>query len=576
VFRIKSLKLLSGATIQVADGLTAIVGPNNAGKSLLLRELFEHINRMAGTPPNVGRKVLDGFEAEFDGSVDEFIEHLTTQYEHKPPGTYDGIGTQYESHFLVNNGSILLDSMVQLHWDSQDGLGPIAPVLCLYMGAESRLGMASNGQSFNLLRQSPTIPAQALYADRSLEAKVSELMHRAFNDGLVVNRYAGSEIILHVGSVGSTEEMPPSDEYLQEISDLPQLVEQGDGMRAFLGILLSIITGSYSLVIVDEPEAFLHPPQAALLGRVLAEQHDNGTQVIISTHSQEIVEGITSSKGATSNVSLVRLTRNGTINHPAQVSAEELGELFRDPLIKYYSILNGLFSQGTVLCEGDSDCTYFRAVLDSVGQLDDGREASSVSVHFTHCGGKARISRAARALRSARVPTFCIVDADLLQDVNEFNDLIVACGGDPTEVSAHRNVIVSSISSASNKLLRSTVSRDINEILDGKKQQDLSSSDAAKIRLVATPQSGWKEFKKFGRKHLLGEVLTAFNELDKKIRALGIFMVHDGELESFHPEVSRTDKAAWLRKVLEAEMYKTSDEAQRFVKDLMAAIVAQQ
>lgn len=39
------------------------------------------------------------------------------------------------------------------------------------------------------------------------------------------------------------------------------LQEQGDGFRSFVGIVLSILLSKDKIILIDEPEAFLHPTQ---------------------------------------------------------------------------------------------------------------------------------------------------------------------------------------------------------------------------------------------------------------------------------------------------------------------------
>lgn len=574
--KLQKIQLTSGESINVADGLTAIVGPNNVGKSLLLRELHARLMAERETTLNSSRKIAQGYEIDFCGSVDNFLLALRLRYIERSPGQYPG-GTYAEQTFQLPNGSVLHHSQIHRGWESQTGLGALGQYFVLYLGAEGRLGMAGNAASFNPLMQQPSTPVQLIYADRALADKVSDLMGRAFNQSLSVNRYGGSEITLHVGKVETEETKPPiSKKYIQELSLLPQLQEQGDGIRAFVGMLLTIITAQYPLVIIDEPEAFLHPPQAYLLGRVLAEQHDEGTQVLIATHSEDIIAGITSVKAITDNVSIVRLTRKGTANHAAQVPPATVGALYKDPLVKYYSILNGLFFQGVILCEGDSDCTYYRAVLESIDTLDDGTKASATSVHFTHCGGKARLSRAVGALRSAKVPVVCAVDIDFLQNEHEFNELITAYEGDPSKLTGLRSVVVNAVTAWSTTVKRASAKAEIDAILSRKQAEELSSGDVNKIRELVTPVSGWKELKKYGQSRLLGDALIAFRSLDSQLRNLGIYLVQGGELESFHPEISRDDKAAWLRQVLEDKKYETCEESTLFVKDMAAAIVTAQ
>ena len=64
---------------------------------------------------------------------------------------------------------------------------------------------------------------------------------------------------------------------------MPRLDQQGDGMKSFMGLLLNIVASAYPVVLVDEPEAFLHPPQARLIGRMLGDEKDPGAQVLVAT-----------------------------------------------------------------------------------------------------------------------------------------------------------------------------------------------------------------------------------------------------------------------------------------------------
>ncbi len=47
--------------------------------------------------------------------------------------------------------------------------------------------------------------------------------------------------------------------------------DQGDGVKSFIGILISVMAAPFFFLLIDEPDAFLHPPQALLMGAMLAE-----------------------------------------------------------------------------------------------------------------------------------------------------------------------------------------------------------------------------------------------------------------------------------------------------------------
>lgn len=47
------------------------------------------------------------------------------------------------------------------------------------------------------------------------------------------------------------------------LSKATPLREEGDGLRSFVSVLLSLMGRRKPVFLLDEPEAFLHPPYAA-------------------------------------------------------------------------------------------------------------------------------------------------------------------------------------------------------------------------------------------------------------------------------------------------------------------------
>lgn len=567
---LRSIKLVSQAEIHVAGGVTAIVGPNNSGKTLLLNELVQCLT----TGPRRDSLVVSDVDLEWRGNADGIVDWIGERFPWRDPGTYPQ-GYINERSALLSNGSVITESGVRQSRGRANPLGVLAPLYVHHFNAQNRLEMQMDGGAYNPFVQAPSEPIQHLFANRTLSSKLSAAMERAFGEQLTVNRYAGNQITLHVGSVEAAETAPPpTEQYMTEIASLPRLSAQGDGVRAFLGILLTITTGSYSLIVIDEPEAFLHPPQARLLGSVLAELHARDTQVVVATHSEDIVKGITSATGRDAvDTTIVRLTRNRQVNYVAQVPTEEIRTLYQDPLLRYSSVLGGLFYAAVLVCESESDCTYYRAVLDHLVESAEGGDGSPyVDVQLTHCGGKARVAKAVRALRSARVPVVSIVDFDILQNDNEFFNLLDAHGGERAAVEKLRNSIVSSINTKNRRIRRASARAEIMRILDSNKLEELTTNEVNKIKEEVSGSSGWKEAKRLGSGCLTGGTLQEFDSLNAQLRQLGIFIVPVGELEMFHRSTPSGDKASWLRDVLEGQLYKESTPAHEFMRAVINTV----
>src|SRR5581483_10518213 len=128
----------------------------------------------------------------------------------------------------------------------------------------------------------PQHPVQMLADSRKAQDAFSKLIETAFGEQISINRYDAGQIRLKVGSVGLPDEPPPpSDELRAAYQKLPLVAEQGDGFRAFVHVLLKTLVRPTPIVLVDEPEAFLHPPQARLLGRYLAELTPAPCQIFV-------------------------------------------------------------------------------------------------------------------------------------------------------------------------------------------------------------------------------------------------------------------------------------------------------
>ncbi|MET8043287.1 AAA family ATPase [Micromonospora sp. NPDC005215] len=569
IIQINKVSLTSGEVISIAEGLTVLVGPNNAGKSRLLQEIQERLSGTA-TYGHYRPKVTSSVNYEERCTAGELADWMRGRYRVQPPGVYN-YGSFDEEHFPIPNqgGTAMPVSSISHVWRRHAGhFQPLVPFLMAYMPAGSQGGSISSTSTYHVGREAPASPIQRLFSDRDLEKLVSAEMRRAFGEELVIHRYAGSQISLHIGKVTTPETPPPASlKYLAEIERLPLLQEQGDGVRSYMGVVLTLITAAYPIVLIDEPETFLHPPQAYMLGQFLARQHDNDTQVIVATHSDDILRGIVSVKGAEAAVTVVRLTRSPRGNHAAQVHVQDVQKLYEDPLIKYYGILDGLFFHGVLLCEADSDCTYYRAVLEStVHDLDRGHPATALSLHFAHCGGKSRMPEAVRALRASRVPVSCAVDIDFLQADHDFKGLVTACGGDPDALERDRKVVISAIQARTEKVDKVVAKVKIEEVFGGRRDAFLTSGDINQIKGLLTARSGWRLFKIAADTILRGEAAAAYQSLDANLRKLGIFLVPVGELEGFHKSIPSDNKAFWLREVLRTLAYKEAPKATEFVR----------
>ena len=189
----------------------------------------------------------------------------------------------------------------------------IGPVLAKYAISELttrvRLSDADPIRTFQAtLPFSADHPFQHMYQNDALEQKISIQFRRAFKEDLIIHKAAGETIPAYVGSRPALEvgEDRISRTYLDRIERLQRLETQGDGMKAFASLVGRVQTEGRPILLIDEPEAFLHPPQAKLVSQIIATE--SICQVFIATHSADVLQGIIQDHSP--RVSVIRLSRN--------------------------------------------------------------------------------------------------------------------------------------------------------------------------------------------------------------------------------------------------------------------------
>ncbi|MEP6653432.1 MAG: AAA family ATPase [Myxococcales bacterium] len=431
-FRLASIKFSGGQTVAIpAVGTLLLVGPNNSGKSRALREILS--TTRINEPRN--EVVVSEIGEVRDGSLEEFTGWLRTRF-HVTANQVVGAG--------FDAGSGNLNSIISNDWGRKGGFHHLALALVSHLDTGSRLSAADPTASYDGVTGHPILPLQILYADHLAEARLSKTFSDAFDENLFVDRHAGNQIALRCGK-GLYPEMfggHLSLVYAAEVRRLPLLHQQGDGMRSFLACLLQTEILQRPVALIDEPEAFLHPPQARQLGSHLAQSaRDQKRQIVIATHSTDIVQGVLE---AGAEVAVVRLERSGSVNLASHLNAETIAALWKDPLLRVSNLLDGLFHRAVVLCEADTDCRFYRSILEIVCRVDKKRMPE---VQFTHTGGKDRIAVAARALRAVRVPVTVVADIDVLSDRNPLEDIWTALGHEFSAIEGDWKIVKASVDS---------------------------------------------------------------------------------------------------------------------------------
>jgi hypothetical protein len=354
--------------------IVVFVGPNNSGKSVALYELEEAVG------PSKEQMVIKETSVRQVGTGDQ-VRDLLNQH-----GEIRGkLGEKFYSGF----GFSIHFTNLEHFW--KNSIANLRSVFCTRIGTATRITDSDPQGAIPVLEQSPSHPIHILFVNDRVEQRISSYFRRAFGEDLIVFRAGGSQWPLLVGLKPNLR--PGEDRFSTSynerlINSTIPLQQQGDGMRSFASVVLHLLAPvTQTILLLDEPEAFLHPPQARLLGEFIANEKPDQAQLFVATHSPDVLQGLLNV--APEHLRILRIQRDGTVNHVKELDKARAKEISTDPLMKYSSVLSGIFYQRVIICEADADCMFYSTILDLPEVHVDRRP----DVLFVHAGGKHRMGR---------------------------------------------------------------------------------------------------------------------------------------------------------------------------------------
>jgi len=540
--------------------IVVFVGPNNAGKSATLKEASSLLKSKVNGKQSA--KVLKDIIISKEGdevAFKSFLERISTKkFLGNPEPHFQGFGFSIYAPHIGNS------------WTNSDkGLGEVSSIFANMLGTEDRLKAANPAPNIKLTTEAIKHPIHFLQKHDDLEAKFSNYFRQAFGTDLIVHRNAGSEVPLYVGEkpILAEGEDRVSNNYLTELEKRDLLHEQGDGMRSFVGVLLTSFISNHSMLFIDEPEAFLHPPQARLLGKMLAKDLPSERQLFLATHSEDFLKGLLDAN--VPNLKIIRIQRSGTINKVSVLNSNNIESIWNDSLLRHSNVLNGLFHTKVVICESDSDCRLYSAILSS---LFDNTNEISPDILFIHCGGKHRIPVVVKSLMKLNVPIKVVSDFDVLNDSNPLQSIFTELGGNWTDIEQDWKIVKNSIDQKRPELQTAELKKEIEDILASSQEQIFPKEKIKQIQKSLKKASAWAHAKEVGKPFISnGDPTQAFDRLQLKLKTVGLLVLEVGELEGFVKSIGNHGPK-WVSEVLAKDL-KNDPEleiARQFVRQLTA------
>jgi energy-coupling factor transporter ATP-binding protein EcfA2 len=557
--RLTELHLTSGDVVSLKDGdIVIVVGPNNAGKTALIRAIDEKLRN-----PDSPSPVLSSLSHTKQGATEDLIPFIArTGRIRKNSSPTDPVYRAYGQNLATSTAKSLWKE------DSQS-LGTMTRFFCHYLTTEDRLSASSPAPGIALSSDSLDHPIHFIARDDSIEKRLSELFRQAFGMDLIVHRNAGTQIPLYTGERPipdfSAGEDRVSISYIRRLEEQSPLAEQGDGMRSFASVLLHAAVGQEGILLIDEPESFLHPPQARLLGRLLVSEKPEKRQLFVATHSGDVVRGILDSGSQSARV--IRLSREGNTTSATELSNAEIEALWSDSLLRHSNILDGLFHSRVVVCESDSDARFYSAVASAIEDESQAR----LDIMFTHSGGKQRLPVVARALSQVKVPVRVAADFDILREENLLRKLVAAVDADWSKLEGDWAQVSNAIAAKKPELDAAEVAIEIRKLLDDVQTGLFPKAVGEKIRKILARSSPWSAAKVQGTSYVpSGTPAIHCEALLEGLASNGILVVPEGEMEGFVRTIGGHGQK-WVNEVLQLDLATDTklEEARRFIQALV-------
>ena len=491
--------------------VTVFVGPNNSGKSKILAEIHQYCTQGFKDVSDVIVEQI-GFESFSQESAEERLSHMTL-----PPDTDERLEL---GQLIVGKRGIrrhvLREDFIASFLDPDAHARTFCRDYLIYhilmLDGISRITLI-NDQEGGDLQQAPQTSFQVLLQDKEKRAEVRRIVHEAVGKYLVVDPTHLGKLRLRLSSTEPASELQEIGigEEARQFHKAAQLIgEMSDGVKAFTGIITEIIAGDPFILLIDEPEAFLHPALSFNLGKEIARaSSDSDKRLFVSTHSPHFVMGCIQS-GVPTNI--VRLTYRDDVATARILDSQELLPLMRNPLLRSTRVLDGLFYEYVVVTEGDTDRAFYQEVNERLLKFNP--EWGIPNCLFLNAQNKQTVHTVLKPLRRLGIPAAGIVDVDILKEGGK-NWTAFLEGGDVPKL-GHDPLAV----------LRNSV----------------------KCKLEATG----KKMNKGGLDLLDESDKEAAQNLCEQLREYGLFIVEKGELESWLPELEVSGHGPdWLLEVFQ-------------------------
>jgi ABC-type cobalamin/Fe3+-siderophores transport system ATPase subunit len=533
------------------EPVTVVIGPNNSGKSLFLREIETLCLQGANSAAHIVADVV--FTSWQSEESRQEIEKLKADIEELPNGhVHVGSITQGSRQMTSLSPSdidflLLATASPNAAHCRQKFCQQFARFLTTRLDGAGRMSIV-NIQPVGDLQQPPPNHLSFLMQNREKRERIRQIIFDAFGKYFVIDpTFVGNVRIRLSDREPRTEEEELSwtKEARQFHKAALEITEASDGLRAFTGIITSVIAGDPRIILIDEPEAFLHPSLAYKLGKEVSKNSvENNKRLIVATHSSQFLMGCVQSSA---KVNIVRLTYNEGKPTARILRQEQISELMKKPLLRSTGVLEALFYEYVIIVEGESDKIFYQEINERLlhSSRSEHKAMGIPNCLFINASGKQRMPDIIKPLRDLGISVVGICDIDIVdKDGIKWTTWLESIA---IPQGVHQSLVT----------LRATVMKFFEKVKDKVKREGIIVLPDLEQQTIC---------------HLLNQ-----------LQEYGLFTVRNGELESWLKHLGATgQKHVWLNRILtlmgedpssEQYVHPSDDDVWKFIGDIKQWLV---
>ncbi|OWP56898.1 MAG: hypothetical protein B2I17_03335 [Thermoplasmatales archaeon B_DKE] len=405
--------------------LNAIIGPNNAGKSNILKALSIVLgetypsSRMFEENDYFDRdldKVIK-IDVRFDNSFIEpryLMEISGFRLEcYKEDFTYIALDSKGEP-LKYNNGGV-----VRVSQDMRDEV----PLLFLDVDRQSAHQVRATQWTLygKILRQIekniPDINKKQFFQDvlASFNSKIfhvspgSDLKYLEEQLKTTIKDHTGFDLLLQLSVLDSLEVIKNVRPYITDglTSQKYDPEDMGAGTQSALTVSIaraySDIVKKSVILAIEEPELHFHPQACRNMYNTFKNMSSSGLQIIYTTHSQSFVD-----ISDFDSLHIVRKAGHRTVVESG-LKLSTSNSLSKNKVVTKFNeqVNQTLFADHVVLVEGVDDEIACRAMIEKLGY-----DIFKNNISVTSCGGIDNVPAIASVLQSLKIDTLALVDED--------------------------------------------------------------------------------------------------------------------------------------------------------------------